>query len=537
MAAAAVVALTACSSDIEEATLLGFDSVGPRELKASVTDVVLDGYNEDAPAVDFVWGAYDLAVSNPQYKVPDDNMTMYLEFSKNEGFSPVDTALLMNGYMKTFTHSELNLIVSMNGYEKKVNAPMFVRVRYLLGENKPAQYSRPVELSVTPYGILFDRMDMLDSGKKNVLGSLYSPTENGVYQGFVSATADWMNFYLREKDNTIWGCVPNQAYNLSNDEDDMWNLWFPTSAGSYRLTADVNERVWVAEQLTSMKLVAKNGKSRNMKFSLKDNAWTAVVTITAGETFSAKATTRKYDNNNKDGVDGANINLDNIITIDEPGTWLVTINMGGWEPTASYGVSEEGESYDPVLLMLDTDNWNNVKCRLYSAKGDGKYIGFYRTTKGWENFLLATEGRETIYGSLPGSQFVLDSSSKRYNLWVDEKVGLYLYSVNLPESSWSYRYINKLTVAGSFNGGSTTANPMSYDASKKVWFADLNITEVGWGMQILVDGKWEEVFKSTGTGTLGYCEGDNIMPPGTGKYRLTINLYDMQHITYEFTAK
>lgn len=94
----------------------------------------------------------------------------------------------------------------------------------------------------------------------------------------------------------------------------------------------------------------------------------------------------------------------------------------------------------------------------------------------------------------------------------------------IADNTWSQTYYGKVTVAGSFNGSNTESDPMSYDAVSGTWSAVLDIKEIGWGMQILLDG------------VLGYPDGDNIIPPGTGKYRLTINLNDMQHLTYKFTA-
>lgn len=534
---ALAVGFSSCSTDVDQLKLLGFDGADSRNLSISSSDVVLDGYNEDAKAVTFEWGSYDLSISGTNFGVPDKSITPYIELSKTEDFSTIDTALVVEGNKKDFTNQELNLILSKKGYLKKVKAPLYARIRYVLGENDKYQYSKVSSMTVTPYGIILNKMNMLATNKESVVGTIYSPTENGIYCGFVAAPSDWMNFYLQERDNTIWGCVPDQAYNMSNDEDNMWNFWFPTVKGSYRLTADTNSKTWIAEQLTSMKLISSTGKTYDMKFAAKTNTWSAVVRVTTGQSFSAKASTKKYNIENKDGVDGEDIDFNQLLTITLPGTWSVNINLNGEQPTASYEASSEEEVYEPNLLMIDNDNWNNVKCRLYSKNHDGKYQGFYHTTKGWENFLLSTDGHKTIYGSLPGSQFTLDSSNGHYNLWGDEKVGLYLYSVNLQDDSWNQRYINTLTVAGSFNNWSDSALPMTYDPSNKIWYADLDIQTVGDGLKILLDKDWNDIFMSTGDGTLGYCDGNNIMPPSTGKYRLTINLYDMQHLTYKFTAK
>lgn len=345
-----------CSSDIEQPTLLGYDSAEDRGISVSKSDVVMDGNNEEAPCVTFTWQGYDLTVSNSDYKVPANNITTFIEFAKNGDFAPADTALQVEANEKTFTNGELNLILTKNAYAKRQQAPLYVRMRYVLGENKAPTYSKPMQITVTPYGIMMNRMDVLATDKKRVVGTLYSPTENGIYQGFVAATGDWMNFYLRERDNTIYGCVPDNAYNMTTDEDNMWNFWLQNVADCYRVTADVNTRTWGSERLSKMQLVSASGKARDMKFNRKENTYTAVVTTAGAETFSAQATTTRYDIDHKDGADGEAISLPGIVTIASAGTWLVTLDMNGEQPTATYVVSDEEPQETLTVNLFDFEN-------------------------------------------------------------------------------------------------------------------------------------------------------------------------------------
>lgn len=536
--ACVVSCLASCADDIEQTRIYGFDSAGARQLVASNTDIVLDGYNEEGVALTLKWGEYDLSLSNHEYSVPDGIVSSYVEFSKSGDFAAIDTALQANGSTMDFTNGGLNIILSRKGYAKRVKSPLFARIRYVMGENRQPEYSEPLRLDVTPYGIIMDRMNVLATDKSSVIGVLYSPSENGIYQGYVAASGDWMNFYLQEKDKTVYGCVPDHAFNMSSDAGNMWNFWLQNVAGCYRVTADVNTLTWESEQILDMRLRSASGKTADMKYDRKTNTWSATVTVRNSDSFSAEASNRKYSTDSPDGTDGEPIRFDNILTISEAGTWKIMVDMNGSQPTASYVEDKGGEpvSYGAVLLMIDNEDWNKVKCRMYSANRDGKYKGFYHTVKGWENFLFATEDRTTVWGSRPGSQFVLDSSENHYALWGDEKTGLYLYYADIADNTWSQTYYGKVTVAGSFNGSDTESDPMSYDAVSGTWSADLDIKEIGWGMQILLDGDWKNCLKSKGDGVLGYPDGDNIIPPGTGRYRLTINLNDMQHLTYKFTA-
>jgi hypothetical protein len=342
-----------------------------------------------------------------------------------------------------------------------------------------------------------------------------------------------MNFYLQERDNTIWGSLPGSAFKLSKDEVTFYNCWFPGDAGSYYVTADTNAEEWSAEYLSILTLTSASGADTEMKFKQSTNSWSANVTTTGAETFSAKATTKKYSIESEGGLDGTPIDFGQILSISEAGNWIVTINMSGESPTATYEVDETPvATYDPYLEMINIDDWSDVKCRLFSSATDGTYMGFYYAG-GWENFKFATVGRETIYGSKANSLYELDTTNEAWNIYMETEAETFnLYSVNLPENSWSYKTISSLTVFGDHNLKSV----LTYDKGTKVWTAELDIQEVGWGMQILIDEDWDNHFKSKGDGVLGYLEGNNIVPPGPGKYLLTVNLYDMGNLTYTFTA-
>lgn len=532
MAAVMAVSFASCSTDIEMPEIQGFDNLEPKELKASTGEVIMEGVNENSEAVTFTWGDYRLSIDNPAYNVPDKSVTSYLEMSPTSDFLLMESVAVAEGNAKTFTEKELNPILIRLGYEPWQKTPLHVRVRYAVADNVEYQYGIPLEINVAAYGLRLNRMDVLATDKATVLSALYSPSENGVYTGYIAASA-WMNFYLQERDNTIWGSQPGSAFTMSKDMVTAYNLWFPGSAGSYRVTADTKKVQWTAEYLSAMTLTSASGTDMEMTFKQSTNSWSCKVTTTGAETFSAKATTQMYNIENEGGIAGTPIDFGQLLSIPEAGNWVVTVEMSGENPTAKYEVDEEPvATYEPYLEIINPGDWNETKCRMFSFNNDGTYMGLYYAGE-WENYKFATVGRETIYGSVPNSLRELDSSNGSWNLYVESGAeGLYLYYANLPENYWNATAITKLVVRGDNNLEST----MNYDKDTKVWTADLDIQEVGWGMQILIDDDWNNHFKSKGDGVLGYLEGDNIMPPGAGKYRLTINLHDMGNLTYTFTA-
>lgn len=531
MSAVMAGSLASCSTDIETPKIQGFDNLEPKELTASSNEVIMEGVNENSEAVTFTWGDYQLSIDNPAYHVPDKSITNYLEMSPTSDFSLMES-LAVEGNTKTFTEKELNPILIRLGYEPWQKTPLHVRVRYAVADNVEYQYGMSLEIKVAAYGLRLNRMDVLATDKATVLAALYSPLENGVYTGYVAASA-WMNFYLQERDNTIWGSQPGSAFTMSKDMVTAYNLWFPGTAGSYRVTADTKKVEWTAEYLSAMTLTSASGTDMEMTFKQSTNSWSCKVVTTKAETFSAKAVTQMYNIENEGGVTGTLIDFGSLLSIPEAGNWVVTIEMSGENPTAKYEVDEEPVvTYEPYLEIISPDDWNEVKCRMFSFNNDGTYMGFYYAGE-WENYKFATVGRETIYGSVPNSLRELDSSNESWNLYVESGAeGLYLYYANLPENYWNAEAITKLVVRGDHDLEST----MIYDKNTKVWTADLDIQEVGWGMQILINDDWSNHFKSKGDGILGYLEGDNIMPPGSGRYRLTVSLYDMGNLTYTFTV-
>ena len=182
----------------------------------------------------------------------------------------------------------------------------------------------------------------------------------------------------------------------------------------------------------------------------------------------------------------------------------------------------------------------NTLCRVYSKDDDGTYTGFYTTTTGWENFYFSSEDKNTYWGVGSDGQFTLAEDGG--NLWTNEPIGLRRIWASLNDNIWSDNYITAINVTGTFNNWSQTADKMTFDTTTRTWSADINITADEWGLQILIDGKWSDMFKSKSSGKLGYNEGDNIPVPTDsagnkvfGKYRLTIDLNDFENMTYVFT--
>ena len=213
-----LLALTACSKDGDLVTVGRGDAL---TLDGS-NNIVLDASNAIGLALTLHWN--DNHVLNTNYVdvlVPAGSISNTLQISKTEDFASCYSFNMNNGvYQKQFTNAELNGELTKLGYEPYAEQPMYVRVASTTGANIEPQYSNVLEMTVVPYKIDYTYAIALSKDKTTELGHLYSPTENGIYTGFL-ALGGWGNWWLMENDGTTWGNTPvdDSVFNITNTSD------------------------------------------------------------------------------------------------------------------------------------------------------------------------------------------------------------------------------------------------------------------------------------------------------------------------------
>ena len=531
-----ILGMMSCNDDKEIITVNGFQDGKPSELTASQTDIKLNAETAGVAALTLTWGDYNLGISDDAYGLPNDMIAKYIEMSIDESFNAIESSLVQ-GNNRSYTHVELNNLSNKMGYTPWNAANLYIRIRYVLGNNLAPQYSNVLAVSITPYGIRMNRLDMLAKDMETLTNYLYSPEENGIYQGFVGASG-WMNAYFRENDGTIWGNdgIVGTSFKLSNDLSTLWNIWYPGVGGSYLTTVNTVTEQWSATLLTDLTIMV-DGNEVAMRYSIPQNTWTGSFKANGACTItSATANTKTYtldtDTNDDNAIDGT-LKLDFYASVSQAGNYILKLEMGDEEIKA---IVEEGQieesSYFNYLDMINPDNWDDVKCRLYSPEEDYIYRGFYYATA-WENFKFASEDRETIYGSVAESLYELDSTGAAWNIWMDtENSTFYLYTANLADNTWGAEEITKVAVSGDFNNWSIETDLMEYDVEAKIWKATLDINFIEWGMNIILNDDWDMKITLKSDGVLQYGPGNNIVPAETGTYIFTINMWDMNNITY-----
>lgn len=431
------VGFCSCDKDGDDIYLRGFAA---SDLVASTDNVVLSPSSHSSAVLSLVWNTPELLSSDSSKTAPDGVLQTYLQVSATEDFAKFSENRIMTP-SKTYLGSDLNTLAKSLGLTESKASPLYFRVRSTEGDNMTSAYSNVCQVQVTPYTIHLNRMSVLGKEKKDTVAYLYSPTENGVYTGYMAASA-WQGCWFLENDGTLWGnyAMDGHAFELSNASD-AWNCWFSGGSGDWLVTVDTKEGSWSAANLTSIKL---NGE--DMTYDSNNDSWSLVIKTTkAQEALQATADAQLY--NKTTGTDtstGETLQLPDT-TVETAGTYTVTLAIGS-DAQFHYTISEGdhtggGETVKmPSQLVMYTPDGTTVMATLKKSS-EGIYTGTYNPQQ-WENFKVVDTENGIWYGSISSDVFSLSSASDAWNLWFEDDftVGATLtVTVNLKTMKWSYK--------------------------------------------------------------------------------------------------
>ena len=534
-----------CNSDSDVVTLSGFNN---SDLVASDDNVVLSKSKDAQVVLSLAWKNCVLSLNNDKMGTSSSQLTTTLQVSASSDFATYKETSETNN-SQAYMGADLNSIAKDLGLKADASAPLYFRVKASIGSNIDAKYSETAKVNVTPYEIKMNTLQVLDSKKADTLAVLYSPSMNGEYSGFMSATA-WSNCYFQENNGTIWGNYGTDGYAFYlSKESTMWNCWFPGNSGCYYVTMNTSTKLWTAAFLKSLSI--SGGATAVMTYSMTKNTWTSTFTTTADNAnIQVSGTESQYNSTTSTDdskavsstiafVPGSNNTLTlgssaGNITVAKAGTYTITINLStnttGWTYTVVSGTGNT-PTYGDKLYMVSKDDYNTVFTTLQSPTKNGVYNGFYNAAI-WDNFRFKAEDG-TVYGS-GASVSQLEASSSN-NIWFDA-AGYFLVNADLTSSTWSKTAVNTITATGDFNNWSATSDAFTYNSSTGKWTATCNVNAITYGLYFLINGSdsWNNKLESTGDGTLGYNTGSNIVPSSTGTYLITL---DLSNFTYTLTKQ
>ena len=448
----ALTAMVSCEESGDKIYLNGFKA---SDLIASASEVALSIDNSNVQVISFAWQNPTLLSSDETKPAASGTLITYLQASATEDFATVKEYSVTN-LSKSFTGGDLNAAAKELGMTPDQQAPMYFRIKSQLGANLDAAYSNVCKVNVTPYSIDMSYINILSSDKTKTLTYLYSPSSDGIYTGYMTASS-WMNYWGKENNGTTWGNSSTDGTFVIDNTASAWNFWFPGVSGIYYTVIDTQAKEWKA---TLLKSVQVNGE--DMTYDAPNYAWTKVITTTADNTpISIVATGAEY--NQSTGTDDASaiaktmnytLNADGSMTdasaagsvnIPTAGTYTVTVKVGENSQLAYTIVSGDNTTPEPeaknTLCMFTKDG--GTLLAVMEETSDGVYTCTYKPSS-WENFRFIYVGeskddKQTWYGA-DGEQFKLTSADGAWDIWFGDENGETEFTVTADLNTMTWKY-------------------------------------------------------------------------------------------------
>ena len=447
-------ALTAMVSCDESGDKIYLDGFKASNLMASASDVALSVDNSKDIVLSMAWQNPTLLSSDDTKPAGNGTLLTYLQASASENFDAVKEYTVSN-LSKAFVGTDLNAVAKDLGLTPGESAPLYFRIKSQMGANMDAAYSNVCQVNVTPYLIDMSYINILDKDKDNVLTHLYSPASDGIYTGYMNASA-WFNFYGKENDGTVWGNSATDGTFAIDNTESAWNFWFPGVAGIYYTVIDTKAKEWKATLLKTVKL---NGE--DMTYDAPNYAWVKVVTTTADNSpITIAATGAEYskatDTDDAAAVaktlnytlaDGKMTDSDaaGSVNISKAGTYTITVKVGE-KSELTYSI-ESGDNSTPepeasnTLCMFTKDGSSLLA--VMTKVSDGVYTCKYKPSA-WENFRFIFVGdgkddKQTWYGA-DGEQFKLTSDGTAWDIWFGEENGETEFTVTADLNTMTWKY-------------------------------------------------------------------------------------------------
>lgn len=405
-----------------------------------------------------------------------------------------------------------------------------------------------MKLNVQTYRIHLDKGRVLDSSKGDTGRFLYSPSENGVYEGFLGVGA-WYNWWLLEANNLCWGNLGEDGKSFyASSASSSWNFWYPGESGCYFTTVNTVEGWWSGLYVKSLDVAGDIQGA--MTYNQPTNQWILPVNFPTAGTVNITISGQGVLYNKETTTDGPGIDqtvafggTQDALTFGQGGTVSVAVPAGETnlildlnDYTAlniTCGTPDEGEEVSKYLYFSGLVTWDGFDdyISLYDeatlSYGGAHWIDSawgYRvyTAQDWTSAYKATEE------SIP-TQGTLVFADKEGNIPAPEK-GLYVMDFNMKALTYYVTKVESVTFTG-LNDDWSEHDMTQSEENPEVFTAEfVKEKETPWGVKVLINHDWG-MFFGGGNGELmlghsdavGGFDGDNDLTVGE-TYVLTVDL-------------
>lgn len=509
---------TACDPDGDIITTSGASAV---TLSGS-GDAVLDANNLQALALTLYWTDNSrLSTSDDAVQAPLHATTNTLQFSASEDFaSYVEQATDEGATSAQFTTESLNNIVGRVGLESGVSAPLYIRVCSVLANNVATQYSNVYTINVTPYVLDMTHAYVLDASKSDTGWTLGSAQSDGIYSGFLGASA-WYNWWLQEANGITWGNdgVTGTPFVISS-ESTAWNFWYPGQSGCYYTIVNTVRQEWSA--LYIPELTVSGDISGQMEYNRKENRWTLTFSTTSAGTKTVRIAGTGSQYNAQTGTDDAaaiatqvafggsasqltfgteatdiTLNVAStgeqtlVLDLNDPLCWTLTVNAGG--------APEEPEVLQQLYCVGIDDganggNWTFDQTITLTNEDELTYAGAVNVNSLWGYRLYTEKDTWTgFYGQASGDAASGTLAAENETNITAPTAGLYVLEASLSAMTYQTTAIQSVQITGIGDDWSLTE--MTASGEPGVYYADIAVSATTpWGFQIVLNNDWSTYF-------------------------------------------
>lgn len=537
-------------------------------LDGTTTDLVLDYDYINALALTVHWNANgDISLSNPLVAAPNNAVSNSIEFASDEAFTQAVEYLVDGGvYQKQFTVGELNNILGRVGFEGGVSAPLYIRVKSVLGVNVAPKYSNVLTLNVTPYVIDMSVGFYLTSAMEETGRTLASPNSDGIYAGFIGAGA-WENWYLKEGNGIVWGNIGDDGggtpFKMSTN-DMKWNYWYPGQSGCYYTVVNTILAEWSALYIPA--LTVGGDIEGEMTYDRKGNKWSLTFDAASAGTKNITIAGIGKQYNVSTGTDDAAAidtpvafggTADQLtfgseataIAVEVGAAGTVTLeldlnNPNRWTLAVNAGAAPEPVTVSPLVYLVGISDGNNgwtfsKYLRLYD-EDNLSYAGFADVDAPW-GYQVAIEdgnwGDVYKYASGDATSGTMVFAEGTDNNIPAPGTGLYFFNVSLGNLTYAHTAVGAEIYYAGFEDD-WTLRPLTATDQVGVYTATVTVSkETPWGVQIVLDQDWS-VKLGGADGNLLYQGASNVsnipFAETSGTFTLEIDLIKS---TYSITKQ
>lgn len=397
--AIAAAGFSACDDDLDEYKVSGLSQSTMDLESANTVTISTSNLSKVVLQMTFTADGHDLYITNDYDAQTALGEGAYsLQVSSASDFASNTTTVPLADPIKglndvTYTGQALNILASSLGLEAGKEGKLYFRIAhsYTSDNIQGATFSSPVEVTVVPLFIDMSRAFILDKDKTAAIDTLYSPSSNGIYEGFIGTYGGWFNFWVEDGMSQVWGNYGADGNFARADlaSNGAWNFWTAEPAGCIYLSLNTNAGSQYITYTNLSTLSVKGGASADLNFDAASVTWTGSFTTTnANAQITLSGVTKANDNgtgdaatSGRDGTMDFSANADGSLSIGgnspievaTPGTYKIVVDLSS--ATLSYKISSMGDT--KVYPSYVTAKAGEVEVKVDSEIEGGLATGLY----------------------------------------------------------------------------------------------------------------------------------------------------------------